>query len=164
MRKILFLLFLTGALSFFSCFKKDTGCGFQSDTTIAPATEQKALKSYLDSVGISATLHSGGFYYVIVNPGSGTVPGPCSRVTVTYTGQLINGSVFEQETDGLFTLGGLLPGWKQGLPLISKGGEIKLYVPPTLGFGTMPQYNNSGALVVPANSILIFDINLVNVQ
>jgi len=61
-------------------------------------------------------------------------------------------------------LGGLLPGWKQGLPLISKGGQIELYVPPSLGYGSTPQYDNSGNLLVPANSILIYNIDLVNVQ
>jgi len=164
MQKIISLLFLTVSLCFFSCFKKDTGCSYQNDTSVAPATETQAVKKYLDSVGTSATLHSAGFYYNIISAGSGTAPDQCSRITVSYTGMLTNGYTFIQQTDALFTLGGLLPGWKQGLPLISKGGEIKLYVPPSLGYGSTPQYNNSGDLLVPANSILIFDINLVNVQ
>ena len=163
MQKIVLLLLLAGSLCFFSCFKKDTGCGYQDDKTIAPTTDQQAVKKYLDSIGASATLHSSGFYYKIINPGSGPMPGVCSRVTVTYTGKLTNESVFDQQTDALFTLGGLIPGWKQGLPLISKGGEIMLYIPPSLGYGSMPQYYN-GVLAIPANSILIFDINLVNVQ
>jgi len=161
MRIIVFLLFLTGSLCFFSCFKKDTGCSYQNDTTVAPTTEQQAVKKYLDSIGVTATLHPSGFYYNIVSSGYGTVPGVCSRITVTSIGKLINGSVFDQETDALFTLGGLIPGWKQGLPLISNGGEIKLYIPPTLGFGSVPK---NELIVVPANSILVYDINLLNVQ
>jgi FKBP-type peptidyl-prolyl cis-trans isomerase FkpA len=163
MQKILSLSLLTVSLCFFSCFKKDTGCSYQNDTTVAPSTETQAVKNYLDSIGATATLHSGGFYYNIISWGSGTLPGVCSSVTVSYVGKLINGSVFDQQTDALFTLGGLIPGWKQGLPLISKGGEIKLYIPPSLGYGSVPQYDN-GVVVIPANSILIFDINLVNVQ
>jgi len=161
MQKVVSLLLLTGSLCFFSCFKKDTGCSYQNDTIVAPSWEQQAVKKYLDSVGITATLNSAGFYYNIVSLGSGTAPGVCSRITVTYTGKLINGSVFDQQTDALFTLGGLIPGWKQGLPLISKGGEIKLYIPPSLGFGSIPQ---NELVVVPPNSILIYDINLLNVQ
>lgn len=163
MQKILSLLLLTVSLCFFSCFKKDTGCSYQNDTSVAPSTETQAVKHYLDSIGIAATLHSGGFYYNVVSWGSGPQPGVCSSVTVSYVGKLINGFVFDQQTDALFTLGGLIPGWKQGLPLISKGGEIKLYIPPSLGYGPESQYAN-GVVVIPANSILIFDINLVNVQ
>jgi FKBP-type peptidyl-prolyl cis-trans isomerase FkpA len=162
MQKILSLLFLTVSLCFFSCFKKDTGCSYQNDITVAPATETQAVEKYLDSKGAKATLHSGGFYYNIISSGSGAAPGVCSMVTVSYVGQLINGSVFDQQTDALFTLGGLIPGWKQGLPLISKGGEIKLYIPPSLGYGPL-SYGYDGT-TIPGNSILIFDINLVNVQ
>lgn len=164
MQKIVFLLFLTGSLGFFSCFKKDTGCGYQTDYSVAPPNELQNVKKYLDSIGVTATLHSNGFYYNVITPGSGTVPGVCSSVTVTYIGKLINESVFDQQTDALFTLGGLIPGWKQGLPLISKGGEIKLYIPPSLGYGSVPQTDNTGKVLIPANSILVFDINLVNVQ
>jgi FKBP-type peptidyl-prolyl cis-trans isomerase FkpA len=163
MQKILSLLLLTVSLCFLSCFKKDTGCSYQNDTTLAPSAETQAVKNYLDSIGITATLHLGGFYYYIISSGSGNPPGVCSSVTVSYIGKLINGSVFDQQTDALFTLGGLIPGWKQGLPLISKGGEIKLFIPPSLGYGSVPVYDN-GVVVIPANSILIFDIHLVNVQ
>ncbi len=163
MQKIISLFLLTVSFCFFSCFKKDTGCSYQNDSTVAPSTETQAVKKYLDSIGVTATLHSAGFYYNIISAGAGTTPGSCSRVTVSYAGKLINGTIFNQQTDALFTLGGLIPGWRQGLPLISKGGEIKLYIPPTLGYGGVPQYDG-GVIVIPANSILIFDINLVNVQ
>jgi FKBP-type peptidyl-prolyl cis-trans isomerase FkpA len=164
MQKIVSFAFLTVSLCFFSCFKKDTGCSYSNQTVSAPISEQQVVKKYLDSVGVSATFDPSGFYYSVVGAGSGTPPSVCSKIMVSYSGQLIDGSVFDQETDALFTLGGLIPGWKQGLPHISKGGEIKLYIPPSLGYGSQPLYNNNGVVVVPANSILIFDINLVNVQ
>ncbi|MBS1974346.1 MAG: FKBP-type peptidyl-prolyl cis-trans isomerase, partial [Bacteroidetes bacterium] len=132
MRKIVLLclsLFLSSL--WFACFKKDTGCSYKPDNTVAPLSEQQALKKYLDSIGVIASSSTNGFYYQIVTEGAGAPPGVCSRVMVTYTGQLTNGSVFDQQTDALFTLGGLISGWKQGLPLISKGGEIKLYLPPS---------------------------------
>jgi FKBP-type peptidyl-prolyl cis-trans isomerase FkpA len=46
-------------------------------------------------------------------------------------------------------------GWKLGLPLIKAGGKIKLYLPPSLGYG------NSVSGNIPANSILVFEITLV---
>jgi FKBP-type peptidyl-prolyl cis-trans isomerase FkpA len=72
--------------------------------------------------------------------------------------------VFDQETNQLYTLGGLIAGWQQGLPLISKGGVIKLYIPPSLGYGNTAQDGKNGNVAIPANSILIFNIDLINVQ
>ncbi|HVM90139.1 MAG TPA: FKBP-type peptidyl-prolyl cis-trans isomerase [Puia sp.] len=165
MRKIVLLcLCICVSLAWFSCFKKDSGCNYQTDNTVATSSEQSVLKKYLDSLGISAMLDSNGFYYQVITKGSGTIPGVCSRVMVSYTGQLTNGYVFDQQTDALFTLGGLIPGWKQGLPLISKGGEIKLYLPPSFGYAGVPQTDKSGNVIIPAYSILIFDINLIDVQ
>jgi FKBP-type peptidyl-prolyl cis-trans isomerase FkpA len=146
-----------------SCFKKNDGCGTQ-DNTVAPVTEQNAVKTYLDSNGITATLNPSGFYYKIVNEGSGSTPNLCSHITVNYTGQLTNGTVFESETDQIFTLGDLIDAWEKGLPLIKSGGEIKLYIPPSLGYGSSGLKDNNGNEVVPPNSILIFDIDLLGIQ
>ena len=164
MQKIVSFAFLTVSLCFFSCFKKDSGCSYSNTVVTAPSIEELAVKQYIDSMGITATMNPAGFYYSVVSPGSGSAPGVCSKITVSYSGRLTDGSVFDQETGALFTLGALISGWKQGLPLISKGGEIKLYIPPTLGYGNVAETNANGVVVIPANSILIFDINLVNVQ
>jgi FKBP-type peptidyl-prolyl cis-trans isomerase FkpA len=149
---------------FESCFKKDSGCNYQKNISVASVTDQQNLQKYLDSAGINATLDSDGFYYQIISSGSGTPPDVCSVITVTYTGQLTNGNVFDQETNQLYTLGGLIAGWQQGLPLISKGGVIKLYIPPSLGYGNTAQDGKNGNVAIPANSILIFNIDLINVQ
>jgi FKBP-type peptidyl-prolyl cis-trans isomerase FkpA len=146
-----------------SCFKKNNGCGTQ-DNTVAPSAEQKSVKAYLDSNGITATLNQSGFYYSIVSYGSGSTPNLCSHITVNYKGQLTNGNVFEQETDQIFTLGDLIDAWKKGLPLIQSGGEIKLYIPPSLGYGIAGYKDNYGNVIVPPNSILIFDIDLLGIQ
>ena len=163
MGKVSILFLISLILSFSSCSKKNSGCGFQNDNIVAPSAEQEMVKAYLDSNGITnATLDTSGFYYLIINPGSTSKPGLCSSITVTYTGQLTNGTIFDQETDVIFTLGSLIDGWKKGLPLIDEGGEIKLFVPPSLGYGANSV--NTGMVEIPANAILIFDVKLLNVQ
>jgi FKBP-type peptidyl-prolyl cis-trans isomerase FkpA len=162
MRNIFILFFLSVTLCQLSCSKKDNGCGYQDDNVVAPVSEQQMVKAYLDSVGITATLDSNGFYYVIVKPGSGVTPGLCSAITVNYKGQLITGSIFDQQYNFVYTLGALIDGWKKGLPHIKNGGEIRLYIPPSLGYGSKEV--DTGNNMIPANSILIFDINLLNVQ
>jgi len=142
-----------------SCLKKDSGCGYSSDTAVAPASEQQVLKNYIDSAAITASYDSRGFYYRVVSLGAGNVPGPCSQITVAYSGRLTSGLVFDTQSNSVFaSLGSLIDGWREGIPLIRKGGRIQLYIPPTLGYGAM------GDGTIPGNSILIFDISLLDVQ
>ena len=147
------------------CFKKDNGCSFTDNNTMAPASEVTAVENYLSSNGITtATKNPAGFYYQIVSPGNGPVPTLCSSVNVGYTGKLTSGAVFDQQNSLVFQLGSLIEGWRKGLPLIQKGGSIKLYIPPSLGYGPVDVKNNQGQVVIPANSILVFDIDLMDVQ
>ncbi len=145
-----------------SCGKKDTTCNRTDSNVTASATEVTNLETYLSSASItSATKHPSGFYYKITQTGTGQlVANLCSVITIKYIGKLTNGTVFDQTPTGTaanFTLGQLITGWQKGVPLISVGGKITLYIPPSLGYGS----NASGT--IPANSILIFDIELVGV-
>ncbi len=151
-----FLIFIT------ACTKKDTACSLTDVNVTASATEIASIQNYLTTNGLTATQHSSGFFYKITAAGSGAIiANLCSNITVKYTGKLTNGTVFDQTAAGAtatFKLGQLIVGWQKGLPLISSGGKITLYIPPSLGYGS----NAAGA--VPANSILIFDIELVGVS
>ncbi|HMO60554.1 MAG TPA: FKBP-type peptidyl-prolyl cis-trans isomerase [Ferruginibacter sp.] len=158
MRKLFLIALLPFA--FLSC-KKTAKCPYTAPTVVAPAAEVTALEDYLNTNGLTATLtkHSSGLYYKIDAAGSGTVPGVCSVVTVKYNGRLTSGASFDSNTTGVsFYLGELINGWKYGIPLIKSGGKITLYLPPSLGYGSTPVGS------IPANSILIFDIELVNVS
>ncbi len=125
---------------------------------IASASEIATIQNYLSTHSLTATQHSCGLFYSITDPGTGDTPDLCSSVTVRYKGTLTNGSIFDQSTSNVsFPLSNLIIGWQQGIPLIKKGGKITLYVPPSLGYGSMSQ---SG---IPGNSTLIFDIELIGV-
>ena len=148
-----------------SCFKSDNGCSFTDTNVVAPAAEVTALENYLSSNGITtAVKHASGFYYEFITAGTGVKPTLCSIITVGYTGKLTNGNVFDSQQSLSFQLGSLIEGWKKGVPLIQKGGSIKLYIPPSLGYGAVDVRDNQGNVVVPANSILIFEIDLMDVQ
>lgn len=163
MRKIVCGLLGFVLLYVASC-KKDAGCGYSYQNIVAAASEQKAVKAYLDSNGISATLDPSGLYYQIVQGGTGTTnPSLCSQIEVTYTGKLTNGQVFEQKSTA-FTLGSVIEGLKIGIPMLNKGGRMVLYIPPSLAYGSNDVKDQSGKIVIPANSILIFDITLTNFE
>lgn len=103
-----------------------------------------------------------GVYYKIIAPGTGTQEVKLTdSVTVAYTGRLLNGTTFDSATPAKpFTskLDGLIEGWKQTVPLIKKGGKIRVLIPSALGYGAV----GSGA--IPPNSALDFDIELTDVK
>jgi FKBP-type peptidyl-prolyl cis-trans isomerase FkpA len=145
-----------------SCNKdKDEACPYTDPNITVPAAEITALETYLASKNITnAVKDPRGFYYTITTAGTGTTPGLCSSVTVFYAGKLTNEVIFDQTTGSprSFTLGQLIPGWIKGIPLVKSGGRILLYLPPSMGYG------NQANGIIPANSILIFDIDLIGVQ
>jgi FKBP-type peptidyl-prolyl cis-trans isomerase FkpA len=96
-------------------------------------------------------------HYIIKAPGSGDAfPSLASDITINYKGYLLDGTVFDENTNITFALNRLIRGWQQGIPLIKPGGEIMLLIPSELGYGA----NRSGS--IPGNSVLIFEIDLIS--
>lgn len=146
------------------CKKSGTSsCTPVNPSVTVPATQLTALQDYLAVRGLlaSVTKHSTDFYYKIDSEGSGATATTCSNVTVTYRGMLTDNTTFttpgELTNPNTFSLGGLITGWQFGLQLIKKGGKITLYLPPAHGYGA------SANGPIPGNSILIFEISLVDV-
>lgn len=149
---ILFLLF-TGP----RCVKNTAAC-----TPNSPASEAPQIQAFATSNNINAVAHSSGLYYEIIDPGTGITPTINSKIVITYTGELLNGTVFDQQltpnTGTPWALSNLIEGWKIGIPLIRKGGHIKLIIPSSMAYGC------TGKGMIPGNSIVYFDINLIDVQ
>jgi FKBP-type peptidyl-prolyl cis-trans isomerase len=103
-----------------------------------------------------------GLRYEIVKPGEGAYPKPEDTVKVHYTGTLIDGTVFDSSvqrgTPAEFALKEVIPGWTEGIQKINKGGKIKLYVPPQLGYG------DEGSGRIPPGSTLIFEVELLDIK
>ncbi len=142
----------------FACKKNKQGYTCPEVTITAPASEIATLQNYIYSSGITATQDPRGFFYNISTAGWGDKPDACSVVTVDYVGKLTNGNTFDSNTNTPLSLDYLIAGWREGLPLISAGGKITLYLPPSLGYGSS-DYGD-----IPGNSILIFVIDLKNVN
>ena len=97
--------------------------------------------------------------------GVGTTAEKYSIVTVHYTGKLQDGTVFDssQKIGGeplRFTLGvgQVIDGWDQGVIGMKVGGQRKLIIPPELGYGSQDKG------VIPPNSTLIFEVELLEVE
>jgi FKBP-type peptidyl-prolyl cis-trans isomerase FkpA len=166
MKKVLSLFLIPALLLFVftGCFKdpEPPVCDYDACAVKAPDTEIAAVKHYLDSLGISATQHCSGLFYTIDSTGSGKTPEACQNVGVRYKGMLTNGHVFDSSSTGIvLNLGGVIRGWTNGVPLLKEGGKITLYIPPSLGYGNRDQKDQNGNVVIPANSITIFNVDLV---
>jgi FKBP-type peptidyl-prolyl cis-trans isomerase len=103
-----------------------------------------------------------GLRYEIVQEGTGPSPKPTDTVKVHYTGKLVDGSVFDSSVQrgeaAEFPLDQVIPGWTEGIQKMKKGGKIKLYVPPDLGYG------DDGRPGIPPGSTLIFDVELLDIK
>ena len=103
-----------------------------------------------------------GLLYQVEKPGAGAAPKDSDTVVVNYKGTLTDGTEFDNSyTRGeplSFRLDGVIPGWTEGLKHIKNGGKIKLVIPPALAYG------KTGVPGIPANSTLVFDVELLDVK
>ena len=161
-----FILTLVSGFFVLACKKNNTNtnqpCTYDSCAIKAPDAEVQKYKDTLTAHNIAISnlkQQCSGLLYQIIDPGTGTQPTPCSTVTLTYEGH-INDSTGTKFDASTFTSGlnSLILGFVDGVPLIKKGGHIKLYIPPTLGYG------NAAVGAIPPNSNLYFDVHLTDVQ
>ncbi len=118
------------------------------------AADDAAIQAYLKANNISALKDESGLYYQILTAGGNTHPSLTSAISVGYVGSELDGSVFDQAGSTTLFLNDVIKGWQIGIPKIGIGGEIKLFVPSSLGYG------NQAAGIIKANTVLVFDIRL----
>lgn len=108
------------------------------------------------------TTESGLQYKVLEASESTEQPQHNSRVTVHYHGTLTDGSVFDSSVERgqsiEFALHQVIPGWTEGLQLMHKGEKTRLFIPSELGYGM----RSAGA--IPPGSVLIFDVELIDIH
>jgi FKBP-type peptidyl-prolyl cis-trans isomerase FkpA len=137
-------LVLVGIFSQISCSKSST-------------SEKEQMASYAAKNNITYISDPSGVLYQIITAGNSTKPRLTSTITVTYTGKLMNDKTFDSGTI-TYPLNNLIPGWQIALPLIGEGGQIKILIPSSLGYGS------SGSGSIPGNSPLYFDVSLLKVK
>ena len=108
------------------------------------------------------TTASGLQYEVLKSGKGGAKPGATSTVEVAYHGTLIDGTVFDSSVErgdtATFALNEVIPGWTEGVQLMSVGDKFKFYVPANIGYGPR------GRGKIPANAVLIFEVELKAVK
>jgi len=103
-----------------------------------------------------------GLQYLVLEEGNGKSPAATDMVKVHYHGTLLDGSVFDSSVDRgqpiSFGLNQVIPGWTEGLQLMKEGGKTRLFIPSELAYG------DRAAGTIPPGSLLIFDVELIEVQ
>lgn len=131
----------------------------ESKSSAATAGNEKWLETNGKKKGVVTT--ASGLQYEILKEGSGAKPTLQDQVKTHYHGTLIDGTVFDSSVERgepiSFPLGGVIQGWQEGLQLMSVGAKWRFFIPSALGYG------NRATGSIPANSILIFEVELLDV-
>lgn len=118
------------------------------------------LKQNKTKPGVQVT--KSGLQYRVLREGNGKSPSKSDEVEVHYKGTLINGKVFDSSYKrgkaSSFRVDEVIAGWTEGLQLMKEGAKYEFVIPSNLAYGTM------GNDVIPANSTLIFEVELVKVH
>jgi FKBP-type peptidyl-prolyl cis-trans isomerase FkpA len=153
---VLYFLFF-GTASPFSMFAPSNG---------APAQDEMSGTTPNQPATSTMALNASELQLTDVSPGLGVTAEKGDTVTVNYVGALTDGKVFDASanhgSDGFtFELGAgkVIRGWDQGIVGMKEGGKRVLVIPPALAYGDQAIGN-----VIPANSTLVFEVELIKVQ
>ncbi|WP_296615895.1 FKBP-type peptidyl-prolyl cis-trans isomerase [Sphingomonas sp.] len=104
---------------------------------------------------------SSGLKYEVIKPGTGASPTDTDVALVQYEGRLRNGKVFDKSQQPMpMPVKGVVPGFSEALKLMHKNEKIRVWIPADLAYGAQDQKDQQGNVVLPANSPLMFDIEL----
>lgn len=129
-----------------------------SETNLADG--KAFLEKNKSEEGVKVT--ESGLQYKVLKKGDGPKPSEDDTVVAHYTGVLIDGTKFDSSFDrgepAEFPVKGVIPGWQEALQMMSKGSVWKLYIPSQLAYGDTPRPG------IPANSVLVFDVELIDIK
>lgn len=170
MKKIFFILAIIFANTFSSCIKEDENTVFVSEKEMIEYyqklkdEEEVKLKEYIQKENITEKPSATGLYKIIQKEGEGEVASG-KKVTVHYTGMLLDGTVFDSSVKRnepfTFQLGQntVIPGWEEGIATMKKGEKARFIMPSSLGYGARGASN-----AIPPYSSLIFDVEMIDIK
>ena len=122
--------------------------------------EKEFLAANKQKAGVSET--PTGLQYEVIQNAAGRKPSRSSKVRVHYTGTLLNGQVFDSSVQrgepAEFGLSQVIPGWTEGLQLMSEGAKYRFFIPARLAYG---ERGAPGA--IPPNAALSFEVELLKI-
>lgn len=137
----------------------------QAETKLKAEENKKKGAEFLAKNKLNKNIKTtaSGLQYEVLKEGDGKAkPTASSTANVMYTGKLMDGTVFDStDKNGgkpiELNLSGVIPGWTEGIQLMSKGAKYRFYLPSELAYG-----DNGAGGVIPPGATLIFDVELVD--
>ena len=130
----------------------------ESETNLAAGAAFLAENAGKASVSVTDS----GLQIEMLTEGTGKKPSVTDVVVVHYEGRLLDGTVFDSSIargePAEFALNQVIPGWTEGLQLIKAGGKARLTIPSDLAYGP------GGVRSIPPNSVLVFEVELIEVK
>jgi FKBP-type peptidyl-prolyl cis-trans isomerase len=126
--------------------------------------DDKLIKEYAAKNKLKTIKTASGLHYVITKPGQGPKPQPGDKVMVKYNGTFLDGNKFDGNMDRTepFTFelgkGMVIKGWDEGIALLNKGAKATLLIPSYIAYGAQARGP------IPANAVLVFDVELEDFQ
>ncbi|PAW92564.1 hypothetical protein CKK33_03255 [Mucilaginibacter sp. MD40] len=153
-----YLLILSLFVAVLASCSKDNSTQF--DAAAQAAKDEADIQLYIKAhPEISVTKDANGVYYQVIKEGTGVNATINNTVTVNYVGTLLSGAQFDANNGVSFPLSGVIAGWQYGIPHVKAGGRIFLIVPSALGYG-----NRAASDKLPANSVLVFTVDVLSVK
>lgn len=136
----------------------------QAEVEKMAADEKPKLDKYLTDNHITAMPTASGLIFIETQKGkSKDHPKATDEVTVHYTGMLLDGTKFDSSVDrgepAKMLLSQVIPGWTEGIQLMTKGSKARLIVPSSLGYGP----NGTPGGPIPPYASLVFDVELIDI-
>jgi FKBP-type peptidyl-prolyl cis-trans isomerase len=162
---------VTGYVKVLSSFKNEGEMSADHDKEVQVEKDREvaSLEKLTKDKGLTVQKTKNGVFVYIEKEGTGAIADTGKKVSVKYTGYLLNGKKFDSNTDSTFqhlkpfdfVVGGgqVIPGWDEGIRSFKVGSVGKLYIPAMLGWGPQSQGDR-----IPGYSNVIFDIEVLDVQ
>lgn len=145
----------------FAQLQEDLQAKKKSGTTAEIEKGAKFLAENKKNPDVKET--ASGLQYLVLQEGKGEHPTATSKVTVHYTGKLIDGTVFDSSVDRgepiTFGLNQVIRGWTEGLQLMTPGSKYRFFIPYNLAYGEQ----GAGGMI-PGGATLIFDVELISFE
>lgn len=132
------------------------GLAYAGTSEIAASSPAGFLAKNGREDGVVTT--ASGLQYKVLEEGKGPSPTASDVVLIGYVGQLLDGKIFDQNEQAPLEVAGVVPGFSEGLQVMKVGGKYRLWLPPELGYGA----NVPEGGPIPANAVLVFDVNLID--
>ena len=141
---------------------------FDNRAVLQFETDKKHINDYALLHRLKVTRTESGLSHIVTKEGKGMMPKKNSKISLHYSAMLLSDRVFEDTKDKLpkkITLGdeNLMPCLEEGLKYFNEGAEGYLLIPSKLALATMPLEEN-GKMIVPPNSVLVYKIQIVDIQ